>query len=69
MTLLDARLLSEYACQRTAGTAARGVLRELAQRGAAATIEQRPGIQGKDLIDKSAEMSAFDQNIRPHDVK
>lgn len=68
MTLLDARLLSEYACQRTAGTAARGVSRELAQRGAA-TIEQRPGIQGKDLIGKSAEMSAFDQNIRAHDVK
>ena len=53
MTLLDSRLLSDYACQRTAGTVARLVSRELAQRGAA-TIEQLSGTQGKDLIDKSA---------------
>ena len=68
MTLLDSRLLSEYACQRTAGTAARVMSRELAQRGAA-TIEQLARTQGKDLIDKSTEMSAFDQNIRAHDLK
>jgi hypothetical protein len=68
MTLLDSRLLSEYACQRTAGTAARVVSRELAQ-GGTATIEQRSGTQGKDLIDESAEVSAFDQDIRAHDLK
>ncbi|KLU27513.1 hypothetical protein EOS_03710 [Caballeronia mineralivorans PML1(12)] len=68
MTLLDSKLLSEYACQRTAGAAARVVSRELAQRDAA-IIEQPSGIQEKDLIDKSAEMSALDQNIRAHDSK
>jgi hypothetical protein len=68
VTLLDSRLLSEYACQRTAGTAARLVSRELAQRGAA-TIEQLSGTQGKDLIDKSNETSAFDQNILTRDPK
>ena len=68
MTLLDSRLLSEYACQRTAGTVARLVSRELAQRGAA-TIEQLSGTQGKDLIDKSAELNAFNQNFRTNDLK
>ena len=68
MTLLDSSLLSDYACQRTAGTVARLVSRELAQRGAA-TIEQLSGIQGKDLIDKSAELNAFDQNIHSRNLK
>ncbi len=68
MTLLDSRLLSEYACQRTAGAAARVVSRELAQ-GGMATIEQRSGIQGKDLIDKSTELKVFSQNIRTNDLK
>jgi len=68
VTLLDSRLLSEYACQRTAGTAARVVSRELAQRDAA-TIEQLSRTQGKDLIDKSAEMSVFDQNICTRELK
>ena len=68
MTLLDSRLLSEYACQRTAGAAARVVSRELAQRGAA-IIEQPSGTQKEDLIDKNTETSAFDRNILARDLK
>jgi hypothetical protein len=68
VTLLDSRLLSEYACQRTAGAVARLASRDLAQPGAA-NIEQLSALQGEDLVDKGAEINAFDQNIRAHDLK
>ncbi|CAN7498841.1 hypothetical protein LJR034_003332 [Caballeronia sp. LjRoot34] len=62
MTLLDSRLLSEYAFQRTAGATIRLASRDLAHRDAS-SIGQLPADQEEDSVYKGAETDAFSQNV------
>lgn len=68
MTLLDSRLLSEYAFQRTAGAAVGPASRNLARKDAS-SIEQLSTDQEEDSVNDVAEINALDQNTGAHETE
>jgi hypothetical protein len=68
VTLLDSRLLSEYAFQRTAGAAAGLASRDLAHNDASG-IGQLTTNQEEDSVYGGAEINALDRTIGAQETK
>jgi hypothetical protein len=68
VTLLDSKLLSEYAFQRTAGAAGRLASRDLAHKDAL-SIEQLPADQEEHSVYEGAEINALDRTIGAQEKK